>query len=57
MMNKTEYFEIDVTCSKDCERCCENCRKNQCGRCSHFGVQVSKSNNCANAAKRAASNN
>lgn len=52
-MNNNNYFVKDVTCSKDCERCCENCQRNQCGRCSHYGVLVSKSNNCENAARRA----
>lgn len=57
MNNETKnYFEKDVTCSKDCERCCENCKRNACGYCTHFGVQVSKNNSCENAAKRSGAN-
>ena len=55
-MNKTEYFVKDDNCSKDNEHNCENCKRNACGYCTHFGVNVSKSNDCQNVAKRASNN-
>lgn len=55
-MNKNDFFVKDEVCSKDCEHCCENCKRNACGYCTHFGVQVSKNNTCDNVSRRASSN-
>lgn len=50
------YYVPENQCS--CDGSCESCKRNQCGYCTHYGVRVSKSNNCEQVEKRAqAANN
>lgn len=57
MMNKINevkfYVAEEGTPVTECDGCCGSCKKNQCGMCSHYGVNVSSQNNCSNAEKRA----
>ena len=48
--NKSSYYVPEC---ENSDGSCETCKKNQCGFCTHYGVRVSKTNNCSQVEQRA----